>query len=61
MPFDDMFGESPVNDEDEATGVRTARLLRGCGGYASYTGHCGATDCPDCYPTSYLDEYDSEE
>ena len=21
-----------------------------CGGYASYTGHCGATDCETCYP-----------
>lgn len=21
-----------------------------CGGYASYTGHCGASDCETCYP-----------
>ena len=21
-----------------------------CGGFSSYTGHCGATDCEDCYP-----------
>ena len=21
-----------------------------CGGYSNYTGHCGATDCEDCYP-----------
>jgi len=25
----------------------------GCGGYAAYHGHCGATDCPTCHPGSW--------
>ena len=27
-----------------------------CGGYASSSGHCGATDCDTCYPGSWSDE-----
>lgn len=32
---------------------RRQRAKYGCGGYASATGHCGATDCPTCYPGSW--------
>ncbi len=30
-------------------GYRSRNRYR-CGGYASYNGHCGATDCDTCYP-----------
>jgi len=39
------------------------RRPRGCGGYASWSGHCGAPDCPDCYPSTWdetEDDYDDE-
>lgn len=29
---------------------RTTRTVYRCGGYASYSGHCGGTDCETCYP-----------
>jgi len=29
------------------------RRPMGCGGYGSRSGHCGATDCPTCYPASW--------
>ena len=33
-----------------------SRRPMGCGGYASSSGHCGAPDCPTCYPSSWQDE-----
>jgi len=29
------------------------RRRGGCGGYANYSGHCGATDCPSCHPSTW--------
>lgn len=31
-----------------------------CGGYASATGHCGATDCETCYPHGEDEEEEEE-
>ncbi len=46
-------GPSPAQE-------RRMRRRYSCGGYASYTGHCGATDCATCYPGSW-DQDDDEE
>jgi hypothetical protein len=38
-------------DYDDYDYDRPARRTRyRCGGYGSYYGHCGATDCETCYP-----------
>jgi hypothetical protein len=39
-------------------GYRNRNRYR-CGGYASYDGHCGATDCDTCYPGG-CDEEDED-
>lgn len=36
--------------DDAPSEYRTRRTVYRCGGYASSTGHCGATDCETCYP-----------
>jgi hypothetical protein len=45
--------EPPDRDYDETP--RRAKRYR-CGGYASSSGHCGATDCDTCYPGGGQDE-----
>jgi hypothetical protein len=47
-------GPSPAQER------RMRRGGGGCGGYASYNGHCGATDCSTCYPGSW-DQSDEDE
>jgi len=32
-----------------------------CGGYSSYSGHCGATDCETCYPGGCEEPEEEEE
>ena len=38
------------DDYGDYDGYRTQRTIYRCGGYASRSGHCGATDCETCYP-----------
>lgn len=45
------------DDLDDAP-PRAKRRPRGCGGWANYSGPCGATDCPDCYPGSWDEDED---
>lgn len=33
----------------------------GCGGYANISGHCGATDCPTCYPATWDQDETNED
>jgi len=47
-------GPSPAQE-------RRMRSRYSCGGYASYTGHCGAYDCSTCYPGGGYDEEEPEE
>ncbi len=55
------YDDDPIPDRfddcDEPRG--RGRTPRGCGGHANYTGPCGATDCPSCYPFSW--DRDEEE
>ena len=49
-----------MSDWDDSDYDRPARSRRySCGGYASYTGHCGASDCSTCNPGG--DPEDSDE
>ena len=48
-------GPSPAQER------RMRRSRYSCGGYASYTGHCGATDCSTCNPGGGDDEEEQEE
>ena len=47
--YDDYDRYEDARDEARAERAPRRRRYR-CGGYASYTGHCGATDCDTCYP-----------
>lgn len=48
--------------DDDRYMERAARRNRyRCGGYASYTGHCGATDCETCYPGGCSEDEDEQE
>ena len=49
-----------VDDGYDGPPPGSKRRQKGCGGYAAWRGHCGATDCPTCYPGSW-DSEDSEE
>lgn len=49
-------------DRDDYDDYRPRRKTYRCGGYAAYSGHCGATDCETCYPgCSSYDEDEGEE
>ncbi len=47
-------GPSPAQE-------RRMRRRYSCAGYASYTGHCGATDCATCYPGGGWDDDEEQE
>ena len=54
------YDDDPIPDRFDARDeYRRRRTPRGCGGFASYDGPCGATDCPSCYPGSW--DRDEEE
>ena len=57
MPYD--YDRDIDPDYDDARDEPKRRTPRGCGGFANYTGPCGATDCPSCYPFSW--DRDEEE
>ena len=58
MPYDYDRDIDPDYD-DARDEYHRRRTPRGCGGHANYTGPCGATDCPSCYPFSW--DRDEEE
>lgn len=53
------YDDDPIPDRFDDCDEPKRRTPRGCGGFASYHGPCGATDCPTCYPGSW--DRDEEE
>lgn len=47
--------------EDLYDEIPPRRRVYRCGGWAAWSGPCGATDCEDCYPGGERREGDSEE
>ena len=47
--------------DDGYSGPPPRRNGGGCGGYANYSGHCGALDCCTCHPGGYDEEPEDQE
>ncbi len=49
------FDESDYDEDCRESRRPTYR----CGGYGSYTGHCGALDCETCYPGNRYHDFEN--
>jgi D-serine deaminase-like pyridoxal phosphate-dependent protein len=65
MRYSDMDEDARMDLRDEYADEMAEHKARKrryrCGGYSSYTGHCGATDCDTCHPGYSDDEDETDE
>lgn len=59
MRYDDDHYDRFADEIAEERAARRRPRYR-CGGFASYYGPCGATDCDSCYPGGGYDSDDAE-